>query len=341
MDEEYGVKITVDDLEAAGLDHLFVELEDALRDHLSGERANVAVVSDPLAGRDVLLDYAEETLGPAAERVSFTSVVTDGLPDLPNSEVALLDDCHYLFTRRIGGFDVLERFLERVATSDTLFVTSWNRYAWNYLAAVREVDRDFPVRISIPRLDSNGMANLLRSHYDPSLPEFVDRSAGERVRTVGLEDVTVPLWGDGTVTVPLPELNLDYVTSRTIADAEANVQAVVIERITRLSQGDPGVALAIWERSVRDGEIAPSYIQEVDRPIELDDDEAFVLELVLSNERVSIETLTDVVRGASIERVLGTLRGQGVVAVGDGRTRIVPERLHSMVAHLERRQLLW
>ncbi|MFC4408713.1 hypothetical protein [Haloarchaeobius iranensis] len=60
------MSISVDDPSTAGLGHLFEDPATAVEAHLDDHGTNVAVVAEPFAGREVLLDDAEETFGPAA-----------------------------------------------------------------------------------------------------------------------------------------------------------------------------------------------------------------------------------------------------------------------------------
>lgn len=337
------MSISVSDLEAAGIGHLFETIEDAVADHLEGQRSNVAVISEPFAGRDVLLDDAEKTLDAAARHVTFDAVVDGDLPDLSGHEVVLLDDCHYLYTRQIGGFELLDRFLEYVASSEALFVTSWNRYAWDYLVAVHGIDDVFPTEIIVPSLSAEQMAELLTSNYAATMPEFVQTGEAGRVKTIGFGRRELGLPGGRTVGVTVPELNLEYLASRSLSEDEdvEDVEAVVFQKIARLSNGNPGVATALWERSIRDGEIAPVYLEEVDQSLDIDDDEAFVLEALLAKERMSRSTLDTVLGEIPVHRALQTLSEQGVIEV-DGDTAVIdPEYLYAIDTHLKRRRLIW
>lgn len=60
-------------------------------------------------------------------------------------KVIIVDDCHHLFLRQIGGFAGLELFLEVVNLTDTyhIWVLSFNRFAWYYLARVRRREHYF------------------------------------------------------------------------------------------------------------------------------------------------------------------------------------------------------
>lgn len=337
------MSISVEDLNAAGSSHLLEATRNAVTNHLSGWSPNVAIVSEPFAGRGVLMDDAEEAIPVECTRISFDSVVADGLPDFTNSDVVLLDDCHYLYTRQIGGFELLDRFLEEISASDTLFVTSWNRYAWEYLSAVRDVDDVFSTVISVPALSTEQMAQLLTSNYAATMPEFVQTGDAGRVRTIGFGDREIGLPGGRRVTVTLPELNLEYLASRSLSNDEnvADVEAVVLQKIAQLSNGNPGVAVALWERSIRGNEIAPAYVEEVNQKLDIDDNEAFVLEVLLAKERMSRTTLDDVLEGISVHRALQNLAEHGVLVVDEERAAIDPEYLYAIDAHLRGRRLIW
>lgn len=336
------MSISVDDLEAAGLGDLFGDIDEAVQAHLDGRGSNVAVVAEPFAGGEVLLDYAEETFGAAAKRVSFDDVVEE-VPDFSGYEVVLADNCHYLYTREVGGFALLDEFLERAAISDALFVTSWNRYAWEYLTPVRDVDEVFPRVVRVPPLDAGGIADLLLSNYATTMPEFVETGEAGRVKTIGFGFRPLRFPGGRRVSVPVPELNVEYLTSRALsrADDVHNTQAVVFDKIARLSNGNPGVATTIWERSLEDDEIAPAYVEAADTDLNIDDDEAFVLEVLLAKGRVSLSRLSEVIDQLPVDRHVQSLAGQGLVMVDDDDVSIDPEALHAVDDYLRGRRLVW
>lgn len=338
-----GIRISSGDLEAAQLDFLFETLEEAVTANLEGWSPNVAVVSEPYAGRGVLMDAVEAMLGEEATRVSFSSVVEEDLPDFSGQEVLLVENCHYLYTREIGGFEVLDRFLDLISASNALFVTSWNRYAWDYLAAVRDVDDGFATTVAIPSLTAEQMAALLSSNYAETLPEFVQTEDAGRVKTidVGRRDVRTP--GGSTISVPVPELNLEYLTSRSLSrdDDVDDVEAVVFQKIAQLSNGNPGVATTLWEQSVRDGEIAPAYVEDVDQELDIDDDEAFVLEVLLAKGRMARSKLAEVLTDIPVHRVLLSLSEQGIIEIDEETASIDPEHLYAVDSHLRGRRLVW
>ena len=184
------------------------------------------------------------------------------------------------------------------------------------------------------------MTELLLSHFGPEMPEFVQTSAAGRVKSIGFSNHRLSL-GSRYVSVPVPELNLEYITSRSQSSEYGDTEAVVFQKLTYLSDGNPGVAGRLWERSVRDGEIAPAYVEEVEGTLNVDDDEAFLLELVLAKGEVTVEMLQDILVNVPVHRSLGTLANKDVLAVADGTVRLVPERLYATVEHLRGRQLIW
>jgi len=125
------VTITASDLRAAGLEGHFDALDEAIAAYKDGETPNAAIVSEPFGGRDALVEYVTDAV-PDADHVTFPSSATaTNLPDVEDHDCLVLGDCHALFTRRIGGFEPLDTFLEAIAASETFVVTAWNQYAWS------------------------------------------------------------------------------------------------------------------------------------------------------------------------------------------------------------------
>lgn len=336
------VSVPVEDLRGAGLDPAFEKLDTAIANHHAGNSTNIAVVADPFAGREVLLDYAQQRLETDAARIRLSSVVADGSPvDLPESDVVIVDNCQYLFRREIGGYDVLEQFLEEIAMSDTLYITGWNRYAWDYLAAVRDVDRSFPVQVRIPVLDAGEVEQLIHTHHKGRLPTFKLTSKDGRIKTVNLVRHPIRLWGARSVEVPIPRPNPEWISSWPVLGDNKSIEAVVFEKIRRVAHGNPGVATTVWDDSVTSDEIAPAYVRDPVEEITVDDDQAFMLSVVVSMESIERDALAALVGSDTIEKKLHPLVEEGVVDVADGRVSITPMGLHQAVAELQRRRLLW
>lgn len=336
--------IPVEHLRAAGLGGEVEAVAGAVARYLDdGTTTNVAVVSEPYAGREALLDYAEELLS-AVTRVRLTEAVTDDPPAVPDEGALLIDGCHYLYRRCIGGFDVLDGFLERIAASDTLVVTAWNRYSWSYLAAARDVGDSFPTVVEIPRLDDRQLHRVIDERFGPDLPRFVQTDDAGRIKTVEWERRPVRVVGEARVAVPLPTLNVEYLA--TWFEDEGTVERVVFERLRRLSHGNPGIATTLWERSVREEDgvatLAPAYLDDPVAEFAIrDDDRAAVLWAIVANESVSRATLNAVTYDVSVDKELQLLAQRGVVEIDGDTVRVSPCGLHPAVDALERRRFLW
>lgn len=327
----------VGDLRAAGFDDAVEAVASAVDDYRSsGAGGTVALVSEPYAGRSVLLDHAAARLDAPVDRLRLSPPAADGdAPTVPDDGVVFVADCHALFERRIDGFETLDAFLDRLALSDALVVTTWNRYAWSYLDAVRDVSDPFTRVVSIPRLDADEIRTVVTHHYD-DLPDIVDAGRAGRVRSVVFDSRPVSVPGGTTISVPYPKPNPAWITSDPAGGDD--IAGVVFEKLRRAANGNPGVALAVWESSVRDNEIAPGYIESPSLP-SIDDTEAFLLWTVVTTESVGLEALDD--RHEEARAALQSLADAGLVAVSDGTVSVAPETLPLAVEALERRRLLW
>ena len=364
--------VPVEDLRAAGYGDEVEKVATAVAGYLDdGVGGNVAVVSEPYAGRDSLLAYAESLLDDSGVRVDLDPTAADGTgPELPEPEeiaataesdgetgtdgeagaddhpnadragAVVVANCHYLFERRIDGFAALDAFLDRIALSETLVVTSWNRHAWSYLDAVRDVGDTFPTVVEIPRLDAEEIATVVEAHYGPDLPAFVDTGSAGRVKTLVFDSWRVGIRGR-SVAIPYPKFNPAWTASWSITGEDEGIDAVVFEKLRRVSVGNPGVALAVWAESVRDGQIAPSYVEAFETDLTLDDDAAVLLWTVVAQESVGIDRLSALFERRPVEAVVQGLVERGLVTVEGDRVTVPPRALHPAVVALERRGVLW
>lgn len=375
--------VPIEHLRAAGFGDEVEQVGTAVAEYLDdGTGSNVAVISEPYAGRDALLDYAASLLEGEAARVSLDPSAADGdpptLPDAtaradeprdlagdgtgaarpagadtdPGSSTddgataegagaLIVSDCHLLFDRHIDGFDALDTFLDRLALSEPLVVTSWNRHAWSYLDAVRDVGDSFEVTTEIPRLDADELRTVIEARFGPDLPDVVDTGSAGRIEEVVFERYPLRLPGGRTVAVPYPKLNTAWLAARSVSGEEESIEAVVFEKLRRVSNGNPGVATAAWERSVRDGEIAPSYLDAPTVDVPLDDDAAFLLWNVVAMESAHIERLDRLFEDRPVEAILQHLVQQGLVAIDDRTVSIEPATYPAAVTVLKRRALAW
>ena len=300
---------------------------------LSGEVVGpVAVVGGPFSGRGTVLDRAVRDLD--AIRVSLEpGDGVDRIRERLNGGPVVVEDCHHLYERRVGGFAELSAFLDDLASIDATVVTGWNRYAWAYLAAVQAIDREFPVTVELQSLPAERIAELVLDRYD-EMPAFVadDPERGGLIVATRHEIS----WRDWSVSLPFPML--DPVAVRDLfSDGNLDPKDVTFGRLAAVSNGNLGVATAIWE--TRHGsEVRPSDIAVPASDRDLDREEAFCLRLVLAKERIDRAQLTRIVDG--LERVLGRLSRDGLVTVEDGIVELAPAAVPAAAAATERGRIL-
>jgi hypothetical protein len=158
---------------------------EGLDDALADPAGTVAVVADPFFDHETVLDHAASTLDATRVRLGPG---TESVPTFDDGPV-VADGCHHLYARRVGGFDPIDRFLDRLASASCRVVTSWNRYSWNYLHAVRDLGDAFRHVLTLPSLWAERIGATIRAR-DDALPTFEDPSGGNvsPVTTVTYEE---------------------------------------------------------------------------------------------------------------------------------------------------------
>lgn len=312
---------------------------DCLDDALADADATVAVVAPPFAGRESVLDRAADALD-APTRVQFGPDGNSAIPDRDGP--LLLDDCHHCYARRIGGFDPLDRFLDRLASSSGRIVTSWNRYSWNYLDAVRDISGTFGHVFTVSPLSADELTDVLRSTTD-AWPTFEFPADGDASLFTPTEyQVPIPFSSREPRSVRLPTIDVDYVAGWLRGGESPTAEELAVTRLTRLTDGNQGVATSIWDRCVdgRDTVTPDDVTLPIERGLDLADGAARVLGVLVPKERITRAELATIVPDVSLARALRSLVDYGFVTADDP-IRLRPGGLPSAIDVLERRRWLW
>lgn len=291
------------------------------------EDETIAVIGEPFAGRDRVLDHVEKGL--EADRISLDpdcapETVTDALGSGP----VVVDNCQHLYSRRIGGFDGLDTVLTAIARTDEPVVTGWNSYAWSYLAAVRDIETDFET-VELDTLSGADLGEILRS-TEPSLPSFQIKTEEEplfRYTSVSLG------WRDQRLKLP----TIDRSAVRTRLDPPDEPETAVFDRLASLAGGNLGVALTLWAQRPDEAVVAPSDFEVP--TVQLDREAAFLLRIVLAQETVAQATLRDRSDGR-IDRLLAALRSDGIVRAENDSLSLAPEGVPAAIDATERQRIL-
>jgi hypothetical protein len=316
------------DDESVGLSALLGDDEETFRRAVDSRTTGpTAVIGSPFAGREAVLARAADRLDARHVRFDADTGVADAVDALDGGPV-VIEGCHHLYTRTVGGFRPLSRFLDSLAETETTVVTGWNRFAWSYLDAVRNLGTVVPTHVETGALSGEELTTLVEANATER-PTFRRDEADESPFTVRQREVTV---ANRTVSVPLPALDRKALIARRTEDLDPKTAA--FERLAAVSDGNPGAALAIWARCV-DEEVRPTDIEALDIEADLDREAAFCLRIVLSTERVDRSALTDRI-GPRTPRLLGQFARAGVLTSEDGTVRLQPAGVPTAIAVTER-----
>lgn len=329
--------------ELIGFREEIANIQTAIADFESGQKLNIAVMAEPFAGRTALLGAIGKMNPQKVTRLSFSSVVKNKivLPENPK-RIILIDDCQFLYARKIGGFDVLDDFLELVSSSNYLFITSWNLYSWRYLDEVMNIGRYFPIQVPLSRLTAAEIKESILSGYKPDEIKFVDDIEFEKERIIEIAKHPLALkFLKKPINIPFLKINLGSIRFRLRGEEKVAIEDIIFEKILHASNGNPGVAQVVWQKSLEYPVIKPGRIKEFAFNIDLDYTEAFILSIILSMKSIKKEELAEIAEYEHTEEILFRLAKQGLVAVEEGRCSVKPEALKSTVDFLKKLRLVW
>ncbi|MEA5036958.1 hypothetical protein SDC9_39577 [bioreactor metagenome] len=331
-----------------GLEKELQAINEAIERFGDGAPAHIAIVSEPLGGRTTVANEIRRLYG---ERVSYLPLKfvmsPSSLPDFSScpGDIILIDNCRLLATRRIGGFDVLDAFLLALISSKKLFITTWNLFSWQYLSAVMNIEAYFTTITVLTKMDTPELKQVIMSRHKPGEIRFVNDGAAERSMFFSLvhKQVRLPLKG-AEVSVPWIKLNFTFMLRRLPRKKriQISIEDLIFEKINRISRGNPGVAVLLWESSLSDNVISLNSINETTYSIDLDTSESFILTIILSMKSLQEDDLIAIVGSEmDIRRVLYRLVQEGLVRNDDGYYSIPAFALQPVAEYLKKTRRLW
>ncbi|MCL7412438.1 MAG: hypothetical protein M8353_02345 [ANME-2 cluster archaeon] len=339
-------KIDISD-EIIGFQEEILNIQTAIAEFESGHNLNVAIISEPYAGRTTLLNEIEKMNLHKIIRFSFSSIVKNKdeiiLP-YQSKRIVLIDDCQFLFMRKIGGFEVLEHFLNSTAAPDKMFITTWNFYSWKYLDEVMKIGKFFPVQINLPKFTAGQIKDSILSGYKKEEIEFVEDVEFEKERIINFKKYPVAIkpWNKK---INLPYIRIDYSGLKfrlSKKEKRATIEDIIFEKIHNVSNGNPGVAKIIWLRSLKYPIIKPSRIKDESLNIELDYNESFVLNIILSMKSIKNEEISEITGlDFEVDKIIFQLSKQGLILTGDCSCTIKPEALKGIIEFLKKLRMVW
>jgi len=331
-----------------GLEKELQEIAQTIERYDDGVPAHIAIVAEPLGGRTTIANEIQRLYG---ERVHYfplkLGMSPSSFPDFSDcpGDIILLDNCRLLATRRIGGFDVLDAFLLALISSKKLLITTWNLYSWQYLSAVMNIEAYFPTIVVLKKMDTPDLKQLIMSRHKPGEIKFINDGVAERSFFFSLvhKQVRLPLKG-AEVSLPWIKLNFTLMFHRLPRKKriQISIEDLIFEKINRISRGNPGISLILWESSLKDNTISLNAITETTYSMNLDISESFILTIILSMKSLREEDLIEIVGSEmDIRRVLYRLVQEGLVGNDDGHYSIPAFALEPVAEYLKKTRRLW
>jgi len=330
------------------------EIQSAIAEFEVGKKVNVAIIAGLLGGKTTLINEIEKLNLKRATKITFSGIVRDkkeiSLPE-DAKRVILLDNCHFLYIRKPGGFDIFYEFLDMISSQDRIFVTTWNLYSWRYLDKAFELGKYFPVQVLIPPFEKEDLRSLILKRYGEGEIIFNNGGESEEEPVIYIVNQPLELASLGRkIVIPVPKINVPYFKRRFLKKEEEKekkeeetAEYRVFEEIHLESKGNPGVALRVWELGLHYPHISPEKIGQFSYDIELEYDEAFVLNLILSYQGLKKNEIVDMI-GSGLrvnETIFRLLNLELIFKLEDDSFRVRPEALRSVVAYLEKLRLVW
>ncbi|MGB3944692.1 MAG: hypothetical protein WBK88_07870, partial [Methanothrix sp.] len=285
-------------------------IERSIDDFREGKRRNVAIISDPFYGESELLDRVWEGAKGRAFRVKAGSLREEfDILERSSAKIAMVEEAHRLYLRKIGGFDLIDRFISFVSSPERLFITTWNSFSWKYLDEVLGIGQHFPLKVVLPRMDAGEIRDMLLSGYEEGELTFLEEETEEEeeAKILKRSSFKISLLGQ-SIEIPRPVADLRSVRSRLHKkeDTRPPMEAF-FGKLARISDGNPGVADLLWKEALDYPKVRNSL---TDPPsIDLDLDDSFALSLILSMGSVDLADLSEVLEpvGTSAERAAALL----------------------------------
>lgn len=335
-------------VEVLGLRDEIGEIQASIADYEIGKKLNIAIVAGTLAGKTTLLGEIEKINLSRATGITFSEIVRDrkeiSLPD-DAKRIALFDNCHYLYMRKPGGFDIFYEFLDMISSQERLFITTWNLYSWRYLNEAFGLERYFPVQIFIPAFEKENLRLFIFKRYGKAEIRFYNGKESEEEPLIYIVKYPLEFSSLGRkILLSVPKINTPYLKSRLLNKKETQTaEDRVFEKIYQESKGNPGIAWKIWELGLDYPRIQPEDVGQFSFDIELEYEEAFVLSLILSYQALEKTEIAEMIGSAfRTDEIIFRLLNQELIFKDEvGSFRVRPEALHSVVAYMEKLRLVW
>jgi hypothetical protein len=331
-----------------GLKEEIQKIQTIIADFDVGKRLNIAIVSEPLRGKTILSGEIERINLNRAVKITFSEIVRDkkeiSLPD-DAKKIVIFDNCHFLYIRKPGGFDIFYEFLDMISSQNRIFVSTWNIYSWKYLNEAFGLGKFFPVQIFIPAFEKENLRLFILNRYEKNEIKFTKDEESKEEPFFYIIKYPLELSSVGKkFFIPIPKINISYLKNRLLKEQKIEVaEDQVFEKLYLESKGNPGIALRIWDLGLDYPIIKPKNIGQFSLNIDLEYDEAFTLNLILSYQGLKKSDIVEIMGSmVNVDKILYQLLSQELILKDKNDSyRVRPEALSSVITYMEKLRLVW
>lgn len=312
---------------------------------LSGKKSHIAIISEYLAGKQDLATQIECVHPGKYTRIKLDSFVDDFsiFTDLPESDIYIVENCHFLARRKINGFHVLHQFIDMVSQSNRIWVTTWNIHSWRYFAAVQKVHTLFPVQIILNPKNYEKLKEYILSQYESSVFYVIDTPVSRRLILIKKhKKIRIPFFKD-EILINTYKIRYKLIWAILRGKSyEVDPDELIFQRLAQISNGNPGIAKRIWEKSLEAWEIRNSAFTSPIHNGTFDPDIAYILSLILSLEVVNIDDLHAVTPPEiKLNLILTQLQEKNLIQIKESLIYITPLALAEITAELKKIRMVW
>lgn len=337
-----------DFVEVLGLKEEIEKIQATIADFEAGKRLNIAIVAEPLRGKTTLSGEIERINLKKAAKITFSEIVRDkkeiSLPDAAK-KIVILDNCHFLYMRKAGGFDIFYEFLDMISSQNRIFVTTWNIYSWKYLNEAFGLGKYFPVQIFIPAFEKENLGLFILKRYEKNEIKFAKDEESEEEPFFYIIKYPLELASLGKkIFITVPKINISSLKNRLLKKQKIEAaEDQVFEKLYLESNGNPGIALRIWELGLDYPRMKPKNIGIFSYEVDFEYEEAFTLSLILSYQSLKKSEISEIMGSmVSVDKILYQLLSQELILKDEnGSYRVRPEALSSVITYMEKLRLVW
>lgn len=321
------------------------QLLHAIDEGLSGKIRNIAIISEYLAGREELISKVEDAHAGRIKRITLTETQSDLsiLSNNTDADIIIVENCRFIFRRMIHGFHLLDEFIEILSRKEKIWITTWNIHTWRYLIAVKDIGSLFGKHIELKRKSEPDIRKIILSHQLSSIFYIVDPPVPRRMVLIKKQkNFTIPIINKtiGFSYYSLRWRLLAAILRNKSQDLEPS--ELIFERLYQISNGNPGVALQIWQEASDAWEIRLSSLKPPTLPGISDPDTAYILSLIMSYEDVHISNLKQALPSEiNLNLIISKLRDKELVILKNERVQIKPIALAEITKELRRIRMVW